>query len=272
MRQKGTEHLGVRRWSRVWRIGMVLLGALGTAAITADQVDWPPNWWIVGHNKHPHTDIVIAALGASAFAAIAVGVGQELSESRRQKSLAVRTRIEEVLGAILANIVDYSTQNFSKRLGIVGSNLQLRISPPDPVAELQSLVSERIPSITKMAAYYYHFRRRFWRGALLRRGRFSIGTGRPEQLQVRYRVGQGGIGTAGKDEIVTWQSLRMPDGTTAILVNTPIFSDGSLIGILSIVAEPGDREMEDCLLDKAMTDQLAGWRTALAKVVERGPE
>jgi hypothetical protein len=203
-----------------------------------------------------------------AVAAIVVNVGQEFSESRKEKGLAQRVKIEQVLGAILTNIVEYSSEQFDGSLKKIENELSAQAPPRDLSGRLHELLEERRPSITKMAAYYYQLRKRFRRTRLVRRARFSIGTNRPEHLLSEYKLGEASIGTAGNNKEDTWEIIRIPGGASAIITNTPLFSDGVLIGILSIVAEPGDKAMEDRLLDRGMTDRLGGWRTALTNVVE----
>jgi len=254
---------------RLWRLGMAFLGALAAAVLTLDQIDYPSGWWTDSHGHQRHAGLVIAAIATIAVAAIVANAGQEFSESRKEKSLAQRVKIEQVLGAILTNIVEYSTEQFEKSLKDIGSELTAQTPSYDLRSRFHKLLQERRPSITKMAAYYYERRKSVRRTWLVRRARFSIGVDRPEHLQPKYRLGEASIGTAGKKSEDTWERIDISGHASAIISNTPLFKNGVLIGVLSIVAEPGDKVMEDRLLDQGMTDRLAGWRTALTNVVER---
>jgi hypothetical protein len=254
-------------WPRLWRIGMAFLGALAAAVLTFDQIDYPSGWWTDSHGHQRHTGLVIAAIATIAVAAIVANAGQEFSESRKEKSLAQRVKIEQLLGAILTNIVEYSMEQFEKSLKDIESQLGSQTPSNDLRSRFHNLLEERRPSITKMAAYYYELRKRPWRTRLVRRARFSIGTDRPERLLPRYKLGETSIGTAGEKKEDTWERIVI-SSASALITNTPLFKNGVLIGVLSIVAEPGDKVTEDRLLDQGMTDRLAGWRTALTNVVE----
>jgi hypothetical protein len=170
----------------------------------------------------------------------------------------------------VANIIEYSHERFSESLKNFENELHGQSSDLPAKFESLLLATQELPSITKMAAYFYQLQKRLWRPHLVRRARFSIGTDRPEPMKPRYKLGQGSIGMAGQRTEVTWE--RIPTQTSSIIIhNTPLINVGDLIGVLAIVAEPGNKVMEDRLLDRAMTDRLAGWRAALTKVVERVP-
>jgi hypothetical protein len=261
-------------WLRGWRVGMILLGIAGTAVVTMDQIDYPSGFWSDGHGHRLHVGFAIASIAAVAFAAIVANAGQEYADSHKEKSLAQQVRIDQILGVILANIVEYSMKRFDDDLKNLRN--ELHASPAsynELIDRLEGLLDVKLPSITRMAAYLYLLRQRMWWYRLIRRARFSIGADRPEHLQSRYKWRDDhSISAAARDWEVTWERIELPGGKSAVINNTPLFSSGGmLIGILSIVAEPGSRSMEDRLLDRAMTQQLAGYRAALTKVVERPP-
>jgi hypothetical protein len=266
---RGAPTLATPWWQR-WRLDIAVLGTVAAAVITLDEIDYPSGWWTDSHVHHRHAIYAIAAIIVVAAAAIFSNIGQEFAESRKAKSLARKARIEQILGVILANIVEHSIDRLEESLRNFGN--ELHGQSDNLAAQFDALLTaQRLPSITKMAAYYYQLRRLLWQVRLVRRARFSIGTDRPEPIEPRYRLGQDSIGKAARKEDVAWQRVPTPGGSSVVINSTPLFSNGVLIGILAIVAEPGDKMMEDRLLDRAMTERLAGWRTALTKVVEHAP-
>jgi hypothetical protein len=247
------------------------VGVIGAVIVTLDEVGYPSGWWTDSHGNHRHVSVGIAAIVAVALAAIAASAGQELAESRKEKSIARRAGIEQMLGVILANIVEYSIEEFDKSLKNLAN--ELRDRPGDLCNSFDELLAARtIPSITKMAAYYYELQILLWRRRLVRRGRFAIGADRPVHMKSRYKLKEANsIGEAGRTKRDACEIIRLPSSSTAILANTPLFSEDEFIGLLSIVAEPGNKLMQERLLGRATTDRLAGWRTALAKVIGHVP-
>jgi hypothetical protein len=244
---------------------MVVLGAVAVAALALDQAGIPSGWWTNVHGNQRHIRLVLAFIAIVGFVTIVESLSEEFADHRQEKSLARQVKIEQLLGAAVANIVDRSTRRHYEDLKQLGKELREASASVELADRFDKHLAHELLSITMIDAYFYQIRKNLRRVRLVLRGRFSMTVERPDYVKPQYKLGQDSVGVAAANQDFAWEAIEAPS-CRVVITNRPLFSGGTLIGVLSIVGVPGNKAMEDTLLDREITKLIAGWSTALSQL------
>lgn len=253
------------RWNLGLRICFVILGAVAVAALALDQAGIPSGWWTDAHGRQRHIRLVLVFIVIVGIATIIESLSEEFADRRQEKSLARQAKIEQLLGAAVAYIVDNSTNRHYESLKKLGKELRGASAPSELVDQFEEHLAHELLSITMIDAYFYQVRKRLLRVRLVLRGRFSMTVERPDYVKSRYKLGEDSVGVAAEKEDFAWAAIETPS-CRVVITNRPLFSAGTLMGVLSIVGVPGNKAMEDVLLDKELAKVIAGWSAALSQL------